>query len=171
MLKSASEEEKQVWLTKSGQDWSGAFGHDPRAYVDRKGRKIAEPGADRPPHDPYNPSSDDDDDDAGGDDSSSDLGITDGTNASTKKRSSMDTTRSGMTGYSSMDGSPTSRRDSNNLNKATEKRKHRGLMQWKPARNVAFAKHQAQFGISKIKRRFSGSLAGREPGIETEAAA
>jgi hypothetical protein len=171
VLKSASEEEKQLWLTKSGTDWSGAFGHDPKAYVDGRRRKIAEPGADRPPHDPFHPSSDEDHvgDYQDSDDSSSDLGITDATNASSKKRSSMDTTRSGMTGYSSMDGSPTSRRDSNKLNKDTEKRKHRGLMQWKPARNAAFAKDQAKFGINKIKRRFSGSLGGREPGVETEA--
>ncbi len=173
VLKSAPEEEKQMWLTKSGTDWSGAFGHDPRAYMDGKGRKIAEPGADRPPHDPVNPSSDEDHegDYQGSDDSSSDLGIADAANLSSKKRSSMDTTRSGMTGSSSMDGHPISKRDSNRLNKNTEKRKHRGLMQWKPARNAAFAKDQAKFGISKIKRRFSGSLGGREPGVETETGA
>jgi C2 domain len=170
ILKAASEEEKQLWLTKSGTDWSGAFGHDPKAYMDRRGRKIAEPGTDRPPHDPFNPSSDEDDegDYQGNDDSSSDLGVTDATNSSTKKRSSMDTNRSGMAGYSSIDGSPTSKRESNKLNKDAEKRKHRGLMQWKPARNAAFAKHQAQHGINRIKRRFSGSLGGREPGVETE---
>lgn len=170
ILKAASEEEKQLWLTKSGTDWSGAFGHDPKAYMDRRGRKIAEPGTDRPPHDPFNPSSDEDDegDYQGSDDSSSDLGVTDATNSSTKKRSSMDTNRSGMAGYSSIDGSPTSKRESSKLNKDAEKRKHRGLMQWKPARNAAFAKHQAQHGINRIKRRFSGSLGGREPGVETE---
>lgn len=168
VLKSASEEEKKLWLSKSGTDWSGAFGHDPRAYMDRRGRKIAEPGADRPPHDPFNPSSDDDDDDSHSDGSSSDLGITDATNASTKRRSSMDTTRSGMTGYSSMNGSRLSRRESNRLNKDSEKRHHRGLMQWKRARNAEFALHQVQYGVNKIKRRFSGSLGGREPGVETE---
>ena len=170
VLKAASEEDKKLWLTKSGTDWSGAFGQDPRAYVDNKGRKIAEPGADGPRHDPFNPSSDDDDDDddRGSNDSSSDLGVTDATNTPSKKRSSMDTTRTGMTGYSSLDESSASRQDSSKANKNTEKRKHRGLMQWKPARNASFAKTQAKFGISKIKRRFSGSLGGREPGVETE---
>jgi hypothetical protein len=181
VLKNAPEEEKQKWLTQSGTDWSGAFGEDPRAYMDSQGRKTAEPGSERPHHDPFNPSSDDDSDDVDSDDSSDDLGIKDGSSSSPNgtrsrgggPRASMDTTRSNMTGSSSMENSPNggdraSRRSSDKLNKDTEKRKHRGLMQWKPARNAAFAKTQAQYGMNKIKGRFSGSMAGREPGVETE---
>lgn len=158
VLAQAPPEERKLWLTKSGTDWSGAFGHDPKAYTDSRGRKIAEPGADKPPHNPYNPSSDEDSDD---DTINSDLGISDATT-----RASMDTSRSGFS--SSSLGSPVSRRDTNKTNKDSEKRKHRGMMQWKPARNVAFAAHEAKFGIKKITKRFSGDLGGREPGVETE---
>ena len=39
MLKEAQEEEKQKWLSKQGTDWSGAFGDDPAAYMDKNGKK------------------------------------------------------------------------------------------------------------------------------------
>jgi hypothetical protein len=54
--------------SKTGTDWSGVFGNDPKAYVNRKGHTIVEPGADKPPHNPINPS-DDEDHDEGYDDS------------------------------------------------------------------------------------------------------
>ncbi|KAL1959289.1 hypothetical protein VTO42DRAFT_2476 [Malbranchea cinnamomea] len=53
-------------------------------------------------------------------------------------------------------------------NKRSEHRKQRGIMQWKPARNAAFAKDEAAFVLKKVRRRFTGDLAGREPDIETE---
>ncbi|QVM06989.1 hypothetical protein D8B26_001694 [Coccidioides posadasii str. Silveira] len=56
----------------------------------------------------------------------------------------------------------------NKQNKRTEKRKLRGSMQWAPARNAAFVKHEATFALKKIKNKVSGSLTGREPDIETE---
>lgn len=194
VLKNAPDEEKQKWLSKTGADWSGAFGHDPKAYADRQGRKIAEPGVDRPPHDPYDPSSDESDEDNDDTDSSSDLGISDATtglggqqrqqeqqqgSSSAKDGSAPDNSHSqanpdsnSISSSNSRPNAPTSSGayspDPSNLSKSTEKRKHRGPMQWKPVRNVAFAKHQAQFGLGKIKKGLSGDLSGREPGVETE---
>lgn len=200
ILKSASADEKKLWLTKSGTDWSGAFGDDPRAYTNKKWDKIAEPGKDRPPHDPVNPSSDDDNLSDADSDSSSDLGIVDADNVgangfgrksvdgrkSTGSRKSLDgsrsidTTRSNgtsATGYTNTtEGDlvqPVQRRDSkwqDRSDKRAEGRKHRGLSQWTPARSVRFAKDEGRFGLNKIKKRFAGGLGGREPGVETEAA-
>ena len=45
-------------------------------------------------------------------------------------------------------------------------RKHRGLMQWRPMRNVQFAKDEAKFAMRKIKNM--GALDGRKPDVETE---
>ena len=190
----ASEREKKKWLTKSGENWSGAFGHDPRAYTNKNWDKIAEPGRDQPPHDPFNPSSDDDDDDNVADtSSSSDLGITDANNApeggfdrqrksssAAEGRPSGDTARTADTSYTTMTEDsansnsvqPVSRKDSSFEKKAgkrAEERKHRGLSQWMPARNVRFARDEAKIGVAKIKKRFTGGLGGREPGVETEA--
>ena len=170
VLQEASPEEKKRWLTKTGTDWSGAFGEDPRAYMDRKGRKIAEPGKDKPPHDPLNPSDDDDDDDDDNDDSSSDLGIKDASSGSGKP--SMESTRTASTSYTASTGDSTADgsddREHNKANKRTEHRKQRGLMQWKPARNAAFAKDEAKFSFKKLQKKLTGGLGGREPSVETE---
>ncbi len=199
-----SEKEKRHWTSKAGDDWSGAFSHDPRAYTNKKHEKIAEPGVDDPPHDPFNPSDDDDDDaEPIDDDSSDDLGITDGTNAQQGQfnnspkssrgadgsheeanghangRPSTDTRATADTGYTTMTETSTSpvqpvqKRDSGFEKKAgkrSEERRHRGLSQWTPARNVKFAKDEAKIGMSKLKKRLGmGALGGREPGVETEA--
>lgn len=191
VLSQADEKEKEKWLSKDGTDWSGAFGDDPRAYTNKNLDKIAEPGVDDPPHDPVNPSSDDDSDASS--DSSSDLGVTDANNVQAggfKKRggkggnqgngydndrSSMETTNTATTGgYTTMtEDSVTSPRPSDDkfdkkANKRTERRKQRGMSQWRPARNAQFAKDQAKIGLSKLKKRFTGGLNGREPGVETE---
>ena len=194
VLKLAPEAERKKWLSKTGEDWSGAFGDDPRAYTNTKLEKIAEPGRDAPPHDPVNPSSDDDNDNGPISSSDDDLGIADassiggsgfnrkrtgsrrsGESANGAPRESFDTTRTGDTGYTSMTTdsvSPVSRRDTKwdeKAGKRTETRKQRGLSQWTPARNVKFAKDEGKFGINKLKKRFTGGLGGREPGVETEA--
>lgn len=127
VLKEATPEEQQKWLAKDGQDWSGAFTHDPKAYMDSRGRKRAEPGVDKPVHNPHNPSDDDDnlDDDEDDSDSSSDLGVHDGTN-----------TGSGKGANGSAAGTTISEGEEKRevANKRTEKRQHRGLLQWKPVR-------------------------------------
>ena len=80
ILKQSDPEEKQKWLTKQGTDWSGAFGEDPKAYMDSKGRKRREPGAEPPLHDPHNPSSDEDAE-SSSDSDDEDLGVLDASNA------------------------------------------------------------------------------------------
>jgi hypothetical protein len=193
ILKATKPQEQKKWLDKSGKDWSGAFGDDPRAYTNKKLEKIAEPGRDKPPHDPVLPSSDDDDDDEGPVTSSDDdLGIRDATNspggfqkrangrASMGSKSSSNGPRESMdtqgTNYTTMtedsSASPASRRDSKweaKSDKRTETRKHRGLSQWMPARNVKFAKDEGRFGVNKLKKKLGmGPMSGREPGVETE---
>ncbi|KAF2745889.1 hypothetical protein M011DRAFT_520135 [Sporormia fimetaria CBS 119925] len=180
ILKSADEREKKKWLAKSGEDWSGAFGHDPKAYMDTKGNKRREPGVEDPLHDPYHPSDneanddyDDDDDDS---DSSSDLGIQDADNAgnadnmdqgpASSHRASTATDRTDTTANTS-NRSAQSGKDVNKQNKRTEERKQRGLMQWKPARNAKFAKSQTKIGVNKLKKKLTGGLDGRQPGVET----
>jgi hypothetical protein len=173
ILKDADDEEKQKWLTKQGTDWSGAFGHDPKAYLDVKGRKRREPGAEPPLHDPHHPSDDedneDDEDDDTSDSSDADLGIQDANNARTSNQ--MNGTREGasLDSQRTMDSTATtaSTADTNKQNKRTEQRKHRGLMQWKPARNAKFAKDEGMLGLRKLKSKVTGGLNGRQPGVET----
>ena len=177
VLKEATEEEKGKWLGKQGEGgFSGAFGDDPARFVDSRGRKVREPGVDEPltdgekehVHDPDHPSSDED--------SSDDLGIQDAShmNGSDGRTSaqSVRTMESGWTGgtresYESP-SSPTSQKDVNRQNKKTEERKQRGLMQWKPARNLKFAKDEGLIGIRRLKGRLTGGLEGRQSGVETE---
>lgn len=178
ILKEAPEEEKKKWLSKTGTDWSGAFGEDPKAYMDSSGRKRREPGVDRPLHDPNHPSSDEDhesDYDQDDDDSSDDLGIQDADsmnqngNAIGRKSTSAETADTSTTMDSSnTSGSGRSSKDVNKQNKRTESRKQRGLMQWKPARNAKFAKDEGIIGIRKLKNKITGQMEGRKPGVETE---
>lgn len=173
VLKQASPSERRRWIDYDGHDWSGAFGHDPRAYTDSVGRKIAEPGRDDPRHDPYTPpplkgqpaaqptfqnpeerneSSDSEEED----EESSSLSTGPSTVGDTRG------------GASSSQASVTSGQ-MNKANKRSEQRQQRGMMQWRPARNAAFAKDEAKFGIEKIKKKIGlGGLTGREPDVETE---
>lgn len=197
ILKAATDRERKRWVDKKGEDWSGAFGDDPRAYTNKKHEKIAEPGRDRPPHDPVNPSDDEDNDEDQLTSSDSDLGITDasnmggsgfqkgangrasmgsGNNRSDGTRRSMDTNLTNDTGYTTMTAesvSPVSRRDTKfeeKSEKRTEERKQRGLSQWTPARYGKFARDEGKFGLNKLKKKVGlGPLSGREPGVETEA--
>ena len=126
VLKRADPEERAKWLSKDGEDWSGAFTHDPKAYMDSAGRKRAEPGRDKPIHDPYDPSSDDDEAENNTDSDSEDLGIQDGGKTDTN----------GIAEKDHATGSETKadQKHREAANKKTEKRKSRGLMQWKPVR-------------------------------------
>lgn len=131
----ADPEEKKKWLAKDGQDWSGAFTHDPKAYMDSSGRKRAEPGAQSPVHDPHDPSSDDDniddDDNNHSDSNSDDLGIQDGDNTSSVKNMDGPAETNGDLQSGASNDAGKSRVIAN---KKSEKRKHRGLLQWKPVR-------------------------------------
>jgi hypothetical protein len=201
ILKNADEEEKRKWLAKDGQDWSGAFGDDPKAYLNTKGQKRREPGVDEPLHDRYHPSDNEENDDSDdSSDSSSDLGVEDADNVGNASamsggpgggdqaksldnpnagikhqptdlspnadpRASQATDRTDIT--ATTNGSTQSSKDYKQQNKRTEERKHRGLMQWKPARNARFAKNEAKIGLSKLKKKMTGGLEGRQPGVET----
>jgi hypothetical protein len=198
ILKNADEEEKKKWLAKDGQDWSGAFGDDPKAYMNTKGKKRREPGVEEPLHDRYHPSDNEDHDDDDEDSySSSDIGIEDADNVGSvaamdnpnggikhqptdlspdtdQPRASHATDRTDTTAYtattattSGTNGSSGSNKDYKKQNKRTEERKHRGLMQWKPARNAKFAKDEAKIGLAKLKKKVTGGLDGRQPGVET----
>ena len=162
VLKSADDEEKEKWLTKEGTDWSGAFGHDPRAYMDRQGRKRREPGAEDPIHDPYHPSSDEDNESDFDGDTSEDLGIQDATNMDRGGQGGGEADEEGQFA----NGRARSSTDAAD-NKKTEERKHRGLMQWRPARNMRFAKDEGKIGLKKLKKKFTGGLDGRKPTVET----
>lgn len=89
-------------------------------------------------------------------------------------RQSVDTLATSGTGgttdtnASTMSMDSTSTKDTNKQNRRTEERKQRGLMQWKPARNMKFAKDEGKLGIRKLKNRLTGGLDGRQPGVETE---
>lgn len=174
-LKAADDKEKQRWLARDGADWSGAFGQDPKAWM-TKGKKKAEPGADPPVHDPINPSSDED---SNAEDSDSDLGVQDGTNTSPAAGRSSKSGR-GMRSEDSTRTTDTTQTNSHVLNgelsekqqqrseKKAEERHHRGLMQWKPARNMKFAKDESVIGMRKLKNKITGGLEGRQPGVESE---
>ena len=125
VLKEADHEERNKWLAKDRKNWSGAFSHDPKAYMDSAGRKRAEPGQEKPIHDPYDPSSDDDNISEASSSDTEDLGIHDAQKAN---------------GANGQDHAPQGQEDKAaeqhqaNVNKKTEKRKHRGMLQWKPVR-------------------------------------
>ncbi|KAF2804117.1 uncharacterized protein BDZ99DRAFT_426375 [Mytilinidion resinicola] len=175
ILKSTDDDEKKRWLTKNGTDWSGAFGEDPKAYMDSQGRKKREPGVDKPLHDPFHPSSgedNEDDEDEDSSNSSDDLGLQDADNASSSNGVPRDSQSTNGTTESSLGRTSTSKISAegnvNRQNKRTEERKQRGLMQWKPARNAKFAKDQTKIGMRRLKNKLTGGLDGRQPGVETE---
>ena len=171
VLEEADPDEKRKWLTKEGEDWSGAFGHDPKAYMDSTGKRKAQPGAEAPVHDPYNPSSDDDVSDTDQDSDDEDVN-----GKSTAATSSFITTdadhpnaakQSTGANEGNDEKNPDGQKGVNAANKHTEKRKHRGLMQWKPVRNIQFAKNEAKFAIRRATKKMT-SLEGRQPDVETE---
>lgn len=203
-LKQSDPAERKRWIDKQGQDWSGAFGDDPRAYTDSKGRKVAEPGRDRPRHDPVNPppvtgqpsrelgaskadrALDDSEDSESGDSESGESsgaerralanhhnnkggGNNKPGNNGGKKGTTPDGIGTGQQDQGNAKTRPINGKDVNKVNKRTEQRQERGMMQWKPARNAVFAKDEGKFALRKMKKKLpGGDLTGREPDIETE---
>ncbi|KAA8648731.1 hypothetical protein EYZ11_004240 [Aspergillus tanneri] len=161
ILKHADAKERRQWLDKQGQDQSGAFGRDPGAYVDDQSKKVAEPeaGRDEPPLHPISPSASAKVERTGStssnieDDTSEQRRSFNGTNPSSESQPSTETRSEDQV---------------KRANRRSEQRQQRGLMQWKPARNVAFARDEAVFALRKVRHRFTGDLSGREPDIETE---
>jgi hypothetical protein len=76
-------------------------------------------------------------------------------------------TQSISTNYSVTSAGSSSGANINRANTRTEHRKHRGMMQWKPIRNAVFAKDQSKIGLKKLAHRVTGSLDGRQPGVES----
>jgi hypothetical protein len=171
VLKQASPAERHRWIDHDGQDWSGAFGQDPRAYTDSTGNKVAEPGRDHPPHDPYTPP-------PLKDHASHRSSLQSGDHHDEETSESDDeleplsngpSTISGSTGGPSASQANMSTSQINRANKHSEQRQQRGLMQWRPARNAAFAKDEAKYALRKMKKKVgAGGLTGREPDVETE---
>ncbi|OOQ90074.1 C2 domain protein [Penicillium brasilianum] len=181
VLKQADPSERRRWIDRDGHDWSGAFGHDPRAYTDADGRKIAEPGQDEPRHDPVTPpplrgqpsphsgaqngahvTNADDNDEEGSDSDDSETESSSSWTPSTVSPTA-------EAGSSQASTSHLSQSQINKVNKRSEQRQQRGMMQWKPARNAVFAKDEAKFALRKMKKKIGmGDLTGREPDVETE---
>ncbi|KAK2746588.1 hypothetical protein FQN55_005576 [Onygenales sp. PD_40] len=202
ILRHASPEEQKRWISEDGVDWSGAFGDDPHALADHKGRNLIDLGAENHArhstasihgHHPHRRSDEYDGTktaDAGEGASNargdSGVGAFDPEREYTSHGSSYDnaygveqetdevdadsltTTTDTNNRRSTETTEERARRIGNKANKRTEHRKQRGVMQWKPARNAAFAKDEAAFVMRKVKNKFTGGLSGREPDIETE---
>ena len=172
VLKQASPSERRRWIDYEGHDWSGAFGQDPRAYTDSVGRKAAEPGREEPRHDPYTPPPLKDQPPSqptlqNSADETSDSEEEETSSLSTGPSIISGTGTSGARASSSQASVGTSQM--NKANKRSEQRQQRGLMQWRPARNAAFAKDEAKFALRKMKKKVgAGGLTGREPDVETE---
>lgn len=173
VLKQASPAERRRWIDRSGHDWSGAFGEDPRAYTDSAGRKVAEPGQDRPRHDPVTPpplrgqpsreQNAQKEDRAAEDDDTTSTGESE--DSERRALSEQPTALTSSTQASQGGGS----RETNKANRRSEQRLQRGLMQWRPARNAVFVKDETKFAIRKLKKKIPGAgLTGREPDVETE---
>ncbi|KAL2001374.1 hypothetical protein VTN02DRAFT_1842 [Thermoascus thermophilus] len=179
VLKQSPPEERERWIAKDGTDWSGAFGHDPRAYTDSKGRGVAEPGRDQPRHDPVCPPPLSDKPDIepgttnanmGNDEAGRNFGgEADDSDSSAEFTESEEQSLTTTTSQSSKSKETEAKqRMGNKANRHTEHRKQRGLMQWKPARNAVFVKDEAKFALRKVRQKLGGDLSGREPDIETE---
>ncbi|KAJ4228123.1 hypothetical protein NW759_004207 [Fusarium solani] len=165
ILAQADEKQKAKWLAKDGTDWSGAFGEDPSALM----AKRDSPSQDSEEYDDF----DQDDVD---DDSDPDLGIQDAetepSEPSENGRPSVDTNATANTSATS--GSQASSNSLNPIKKIKSyrsesrdmHRRHRGLMQWRPMRNMQFAKDEAKFAVRKVVKL--GALDGRKPDVETE---
>ncbi|KAJ5679302.1 hypothetical protein N7462_007546 [Penicillium macrosclerotiorum] len=162
ILKQRDSVERRRWIDRDGHDWSGAFGQDPRAYTDSTGRKVAEPGCEKPHHDPVTPPP------LKGQPGAEEEGSSEESEGSeTEALSRGPSTISGTDAGSSSQAS--SSIQMNKANRRSEQRQQRGLMQWRPARNAAFAKDEAKFALRKMKKKIgAGDLTGREPDVETE---
>jgi hypothetical protein len=181
VLKQADPNERRRWIDRDGHDWSGAFGHDPRAYTDSNGHKVAEPGCDEPRHDPVTPpplkgqpshSSEQNGVQATNDQAdhlTDDSDDSETESSSSWTPSTVSPTTTADAGPSQASSSHMSQRQINKANRRSEQRQQRGMMQWKPARNAVFAKDEAKFALRKMKKKIGmGDLTGREPDIETE---
>jgi hypothetical protein len=177
VLVNADEDEKKKWLSKDGTDWSGAFGEDPAKYTDLKGvRKGNDPnrsdivdkngGREGRLNENIADGEDDDNDDNTSDSDESDIGVVVGTNAHDQPNGLGSGAGVGGNDSTDFDRNVNAKSSANGQDEKDLYRKQRGLMQWKPMRNLAFAKDEAKFAVKRTLKK--GSLAGRQPDVETE---
>ncbi|KAM0665415.1 hypothetical protein ACQRIU_005676 [Beauveria bassiana] len=181
VLAQASEQERKRWLAKDGTDWSNAFGEDPSQAMAGRKHGDGDGGDDEDEYEQGN-----DDADSEEDTSDSPLPITSqaaagpadlqptATTASSlvdtaDGRASLETTTTAATGASDASKKshgPISAIKDYRSNSRDLHRKQRGLMQWRPMRNVQFAKDEVKFLARKVKN--ITALDGRKPDVETE---
>ncbi len=183
VLANAKEEDRKKWLAKDGTDWSGAFGEDPAKIAAGKGKATQHNYAgvdedmdrdtdrsDMDGNSGYCHSTSDDDS------SDEDLGITDATSNQQESGPNGNAAEGGEdkaknnpnTGVTKRE-EDMSKKEKKQVDRGDKKdlhRKQRGVMQWKPMRNLAFAKDEAVFAARKVVGK--GKLEGREPGVESE---
>ncbi|EEH45524.1 uncharacterized protein PADG_01674 [Paracoccidioides brasiliensis Pb18] len=206
ILRQVNPNDRKLWISEDGVDWSEAFGSDPESLADYQRRNLVDIGVEDRVRDVTpsmtrqkrmseetsssgqarrdsgfgNDGVNIQDSHAAGrerehvvrsggdvkvdDDDSYEQQSTSGTDADeAESLTATDTNRRSME-----TNEERVRRIGNKANKRTERRKQRGIMQWRPARNAAFAKDEATFAFKKVKNKFTGGLTGREPDIETE---
>jgi len=177
VLSQASKKEKQKWLSNDGTDWSGAFGEDPALYADYKStRKTESTGGSSGVVDVDGDNGFDDkeegwgnsDSDSDSDSDESDLGLHDASNHDQFETEDDQTHGDGenVDGVNSKSRNPVKQAKNYDEGKKDLHRKQRGLMQWKPLRNMRFAKNEAKFAVKRTLK--VGSLSGRQPDVETE---
>ncbi|TVY54197.1 Meiotically up-regulated gene 190 protein [Lachnellula cervina] len=163
VLSQADESEKQKWLSQDGTDWSGAFGKDPAQYVDQRGVRKQEQA------EVTEDVIDDEDESLESDSDESDLGLNDASNNDEfgeDEQTNGESEEAVRKVGTSQARNPISQVKQYNEDKKGLHRKQRGLMQWKPMRNLAFAKDEAKFAVRRTLKK--GSLQGRQPDVETE---
>lgn len=169
VLAQADEKEKARWLTKDGTDWSGAFGKDPRQLMSTRDTNTDQ-AEESEAYDDFDEDDDDTSDpDLGVQDAETDPSANSEAGRSEAGRQSVDTQATDATSASQASSSsknPIKKIKSYRENSRDMHRKHRGLMQWRPLRNVQFAKDEAKFAVRKVKNL--GALDGRKPDVETE---
>ncbi|KAJ5089624.1 C2 membrane targeting protein [Penicillium argentinense] len=177
VLKQADPAERRRWIDREGHDWSGAFGHDPRAYTDSDGQKVAEPGRDAPAHDPVTPPPLEGQPAHASRPQNGEQAVPEEDNQNESSDSEVESEARTSSSYGPSTISPTAEASSSRSNvkqtkesnKRSDQRQQRGLMQWRPARNAVFARDEVKFGLSKMKKKLGvGGLTGREPDVETE---
>lgn len=194
ILKVADPKERRRWIDKEGQDWSGAFGQDPLVQIkadeqnqsrrgpgqqgtvmhlpdDDEGSDISDSSNERehePGHGHGQGQKPEYEAHQGPNGTDGTIGGIPKTNNTTSRPSTGDSKSTGPSQTSTMETASNSTKSSKKAAKRSEQRHQRGIMQWKPARNASFAKDEAKFALKKVKQKFSGDLAGREPDIETE---
>jgi hypothetical protein len=165
VISEADESEKENWLSKDGTDWSGAFGQNPSQYAaqnDFRSHRYTNSGDTTDSNqrstksgETYDTYSDSDE---------SDLGLQDASNA--RSNGSQDAQSTNGEGGSSHSSNPIKQFQEYRTNSKSLHREQRGLMQWKPMRNLQFAKDEAKFAMRKVRNK--GTLTGRKPDVETE---